>query len=240
MNNADVLKRLTDALTIVTKYCEITPAEIEAAFKASYESISIPAKPSVSPEPLQPAIRAFIGSMLNAWNNNSQFVDEEGRPIPLPKGGPNVSIETLFRLVNRSTTEDIADFDADQALQILTDHRVVEPDADGNYRIVRRYLRVNTARGAGATSQLAYIAEFAETVAHNTWEGQGGRFCLVARVGGFPKSKMPLINSMLENQGMQFLEHIDKVIEEQKSASPSPEDAGISVGVGVYLLEQDK
>ena len=180
----------------------------------------------------------FFGAIITTWRRDSDYVDNEGEPIPLPLSGADISVEALYERVCSVHADIAAGRTFDESLQRLTSHNVVQQGDDGMFRLVADYFRVNQEGSTSAVNQLDYISRFVSTSAYNVLNsGPQGRFQRAANVRNFPVSQLPVLNRMVREHGMDLLTRIDSFLEE--SADAAPDNRRSLAGVGVYMYVND-
>jgi len=233
-----LLAKFADAATVVTKQCGISLDDIVRAFSDSYNRVEIP--PTTSPAEsglMTVKQRNLFARMISVWRRRSEFVDEDGEPILLPASGAALSLVSLFETAAASDAAGTAGATPAVAIATLESHGAIHRQEDGRYALTATAFVVNANTSAGAVSNLSYLAEYAGTIAHNAYGGQGGRFNRVARTVGFPENKLPVVVAMLEERGTIFLQQVDQFIMKEK------ENAGDvsgkrKVAVGLFLIDE--
>jgi len=232
------LDRLTDALAIVAQYAALSEEDVASALHRSFKKNVVTLSSDVVSASLPDDQRYLISSMLTMWRSTAEFLDDEGAPTSVSLMGDSASLQSLHRQTCEASRGRVPDVPLQKIVDIMVEYKAIVPTEEGTYSPAQfLMLRTKSDGKAGAASLLTYAAEFLETGAHNVYEAQGGRFCRIARTKGFPGSKLSLVNGMLENQGMKFLEHIDKFIEEQKVADTQAEMDVLDIGIGLYMFQ---
>lgn len=233
----NILAETADAMTLVLKYCGLSLEQVNEAFRDSYERVEIPESAESTLEPITPEATRFIGNLITNWRTKPEFLDKLGAPLDLPKTGAGQSLQSLFERTADGASDSSLDISFEEVATRLVEHDAAQITPDGHYKLIISYLHVNSRDTAGAAVQLDYIRNFARTIAHNTYQGQGGRCCLVARCHRFPVQKIALINGLLEDQGLNFLESLDEELDRYYVPPSDTETATIKLGVGLYLIE---
>lgn len=230
-----LLAQITDAMALLLKYCDIDEKTVHDEIARSYREIVAPAAEGSTTDPLTLAERNLLGRMLTYWRTMPMYVDDEGSPIPLPPEGDELSMETLFAEAAKGDRSDLSGIDAAKAVRVMLGKTIIT-NAAGEYYPKSYSFKVNADTRSGAILNLAYLAEFSGTAAHNAYKGQGGRFSAVARVQGLPADQVPLVKAALNDQGGQFLIEMDAFIESKKAIGNVDGELR-DIGIGMYLLD---
>ena len=228
--------RIAKALAYLLRRADIEPAEFAALLaQHSGPREGLPSEDSGGVA-LEDDLVIHATAILATWYQDPQYVDDHADPLSVPLDGKSPSVRALFDATRRDRAYGDAEFK--ELARRLEAHGSIERLDSGQYRPIKRTFAVN-AMGPAMIALLARLAGFIETVAFNA--EQGGRFERIAKVSGFPADAVPLVIAALEDEGMQFLEQIDGVLESKRDASKSAGGTGTKeLGVGVYLLERDE
>jgi len=233
----NLLNKLIDSMVLLLKYCDIDEQTVHESITRSYANTVIPTPEKPKSPPLPLAHRNLLGRILSYWRTKATYVDEEGEPRPLPRRGPDPSFESLLNQAASDGGSALMDLTPDIAADLLVSHKSAELNAEGHIFPIAYYFRTNSDTLAGSISNLAYLAEFAGTAAHNALGGQGGRFNAVARVQALPAEQVPVINAKLMDQGSKFLISVDSFMESMKCTDETIPNLR-NVGIGMYLIDE--
>ena len=232
------LLALTDALVVFTKQAGVSETEFHQAVSESYARVEVD-MPSAEPgSTISLDHRNLFGHILSVWHNDAVYLDEKGNPLALPKdasSGP--SFTALFQEGLSAKPPTTGSIDAATALDVLCTHESIRCEEDGRYLPVSTSFYVNRIPGVGLLASLAYVAEYAATMAVNARPDDETRFVRVARTQNFPARNLPSINAMLLEEGLQFLQEVDAFIE-RESADRTEDDELRDVGIGLYFLNE--
>lgn len=230
-----LLAQITDAMALLLKYCDVGEKAVHDEIARSYREIEAPEAEGSTSDPLTLAERNLLGRMLTYWRTMPMYVDDEGSPIPLPLEGDHLSMEALFAEAVKGDRSDLSGINAAKAVRVMLG-MTLDTNADGHYYPKSYSFKVRADTRAGAVLNLAYLAEFSGTAAHNAYKGQGGRFSAVARVQGLPADQLPLVKAALDEQGGQFLIEMDAFIESKKAIGNVDGELR-DIGIGMYFLD---
>jgi hypothetical protein len=113
----------------------------------------------------------------------------------------------------------------------------IERREDCLYYRTLDYFLANTRTGRSAPALFDYAIDYVHTSRHNIRYGGSadGHFQRVAETPDFPANKVPKINQMMEEHGMDFLKLVDGFITDEARESNPPAENAVNVGVGLYL-----
>ena len=231
------IERIAEALIYLLRLADISPAEFAALLSQFDNPGLLLTTGELGDITLDEDAVILATGVLAAWYQDARYVDEVGDPLPLPLDGDSHSVRALFDQMG-ATAQGLSDDVVTDIIERLVTHDSLQRMPDGLYLPLKRTFRVN-AKGPAMNAVFARLASFIETVSFNA--KHGGRFERTAKVKGFPPEAVPLVIASLEESGMQFLEQIDRVLEEERDqATPGPAAQTKEIGVGVYLLERDE
>lgn len=231
-----VLRRLADALAIVFGYAGLPQDKVLAAIAEGMGAAKLPAEASLLALHSTEDQLEVYAAMITIWWTSPKFTSESGQPIVLPVSGSEASIETLLAAALRVNSQVRETFDPVDVAARLVATGNAQPTEDGGVRVLQRGFQFRQDAQLSALLDLARVADFATTVAHNAYDSQGGRFERVARVKNFPVSKIPIVNQRLKDHGMSLLEDIDSYIENERGDLPTEPTEVTEIGVGMYML----
>ena len=188
----------------------------------------------------------FLAALMGYWRAEAAFTTTKGEPAALPKYGKAQSLEALFKLsVARFGTTDHK-LKLDECIDLLLQYEAIDEDGTGTYVQIRDDFSVAGGRGASGHGDealviLNYVAEFAETLAHNITNPTDRRFQKVARSNNFPLRKLPVLRELMQAQAMGFLHFLDNTMEseEEKESGDAEGAETVRVGAGVYLIVEE-
>jgi hypothetical protein len=110
-------------------------------------------------EPMHPGHVADLSHVLARWHADEQYVDADGRPVPLPLDGPEPSLKSLVSRV-------LPSIDPAQAIQWLTELKGIRRDGR-RFLPTDKYLAFNRLPVAAWAHGLAAVLGMLRTVEHN-------------------------------------------------------------------------
>lgn len=232
------LKRLVDGLTVILKLFGISEEQLRQIVHESYSSVSLPDTHQHPDPDFIPETSPFLAAMISYWHSEPDYLDHLGSPLAIPKAGPSPSLEAIYQHVLKTFHHLKTKVSLDEAVHRLQRHgNVVE--SDGAYSVLERHFITNMP-GSGGHSSLSYAADFLHTCAHNSLKGsKHGYFQRTSNTPRFPADKVALIDQRLRDQGMDFLEQMDNIIEREKLSDPSDTRESVRLLVGIYLAVPD-
>jgi len=235
----NTLNRLMESIAVVGQYCDVSVDDMIQAVRNSYKNVTIPEPPMADSADLSTADRDRMGSMLSLWRTTPAYVDDDGAPIPIPERGEGVCLEQLYKLAKDPSVEESATASFDDVLRFLEISTSIERTADGLLsKSGYGGVRMSSPAHINGYAMLVYLTEYAGTVAHNLYGGQGGRFMKVSQVERFPADQARVVSRMLNRQGVAFLEQIDSFMEDKRADAEQINANDIRIGVGMYLIEE--
>lgn len=174
-------------------------------------------------------------ALIDEWGRNPRYVDERGRPRPLPRRGP-VSFESLFADANSSrgvTWQSLLE----QLLAAGTVHRDI--DRDTVTLVSGSYVPSATGDPTEALEMGAFaIGHLMDTVRHNVAAHASGEDKFYQRQSWayqVPVVELPRIRSLLREHLQSAHQRGDELLGAQEESEQRPEQA--LVGFGLYYFE---
>jgi hypothetical protein len=175
---------------------------------------------------------AAIGELLTAWHQDTGFLDELGRPLPLKMRARRRS----FRLLAERSVPKI---DPNLLLSELKRIGAVSIDSRKVIRVQMRSLPVYEDRRLAIQHTLTSLDSFIKTLRHNLNSPPSNSdqlFHRVARSGAFDARDIPALKIRVKRQAQSFLESSDnwmaRRLTNKKRISKSRR---AQVAIGVYL-----
>lgn len=186
-------------------------------------------------EPQQISPASHIAQILTGWHVDSEFCDDNGKPLPLKPDGDGPSLARLFKRY-------AGDMPHSALRKELIHLGLIEETSDGDYvaksrHYVRKKFDPNIVRYMGIA-----LYEHGSTLAHNIDQERKGpsRFERMASNTNVSAKHVKAFHRMIEERGQEFLEDVDEWLSghEVRPDTEKPEKA-VSLGVGVYLFQHD-
>lgn len=169
--------------------------------------------------------------LLTAWHLRAEYLDPDGRPLPLAVHGPAPS----FAALHEQCGGDVA---WTTVLKDLQRAGAVEVIEDGRLRALTRYfmpmpLDATTVARAGDV-----LHTLGNTLTLNVTRpaGSEGRFEGRATVPLIPAADVPAFRAFLEQRGMAFLEDVDAWLTDRAAVRGRPAGEMVRLGAGVYQI----
>jgi Family of unknown function (DUF6502) len=172
--------------------------------------------------------------VLAGWHLDAEYIDELGRPRPLPAAGTG---PTFAQLVRRYA----GDIPVTALTKELLRSGSIERAADGSYRALRRYYMPRAMDGQAVERAGAVVADLVTTVEHNLSRdaSEPPRFEGRAQNRHIDPRQLPAFRAFMEREGQAFLERCDEWL----SAHEAQPGAGattttLRLGAGVYAIQE--
>jgi len=187
-----------------------------------------------SQPPESPSSR--VAQVLSGWHVDAEFLDDEGRPSPLPMNGERRSLEALLKRY-------AGDLPHGAFLKELQQLGLIEKNGGDGFRVLARdYLR--GAADPDIVRQLGVaLHDHGATLAHNVnaERAEPARFEGMASTPRLAPRYSRAFAKFAEERGQALLEEIDAwlVRHEVKGTDDKGADPGVRAGIGVYLIRDD-
>lgn len=177
------------------------------------------------------------GRVLSAWASESDYQDDNGKPLVIAIEGDTPCFEDLVtRHSGGSTVRAILDE--------LVRVEAVKRNADDSVSLLRPFYLVDEAEQAIQQMQVVGFSagSLLETLEHNTRDSQTDlRFQRLVFEEDLPVSTLDDLRSQLRESGQSWANQTDALLTEQKAAAtkqPSGDKGTARVGMGIYYFEQ--
>jgi hypothetical protein len=188
-------------------------------------------------EPPKKSPLSSIAQVLSGWHLDPDFLDADGRPVPLPGDGDRQSFRALLDKYAGDTPHGAL---TKELLQL----ELVGKSADGVYEVrAREYVR--SALDPDMLRQAAVaLHDHGATLAHNV-DGERQTPPRFEGMASNPRVALHHVEDFygyLEERGQAFLEEIDAWLAKHQEKQTTPEQSnGVRLGAGVYLIhDEDK
>ena len=178
--------------------------------------------------------------VLSGWHQDTDFLDAQGQPLILPLEGALPSFAQLARRYG-------GDMPATSLLKEFKRTGVVEAEATGHVRVLKRYYVPSQSDPGALLRAGSVINDLGSTLYHNLYQADSEknkslRFERRASNIQMPAESAELFRAFVEQEGQAFLEKIDAWLTEHElhaDTGSAPESAPekIRLGVGAYLIE---
>lgn len=234
---SSVVRSIAKSLAILCKHCGIELDEVLSAFKEAYGDKHLPVGHIEEGVALLTAYKVDLCSaMMHRWRDDSAYLDEMGETKAIRITGEAPSLQDLYLKTIAWLEKPEEPVSEAECIQILTENDTIKVNDNGTVSAVGYGVRVGNS-SSGALVQLGYVESMANTAANNLIHG--GRWHLESRVADFPKSKLGLLNALLNDKGSSFIEEADGFMEEQRENRTASEET-TDVGVCLFMSERKK
>jgi hypothetical protein len=153
-------------------------------------------------EPMRPGYLADLAHVIARWHSDEQYIDADGRPVPLPLEGPEPSLKGLIARV-------LPGVDPALAIQWLTELQGIRRQGK-HFRPTDKYLAFNRSPVAAWAHGLVAVLGMLRTVEHNVSAPPPRR--LLERMAinpRFPIRALPQFHRELKRQAGEIVWRFD-------------------------------
>jgi hypothetical protein len=173
--------------------------------------------------------------VLSAWHQDRDFLDSQGKPLPLPLEGEGVSFAALLRRCGAG------DVRPSTLLKELLGAQAVRETRDGRLEPLKRSYVPQSMDEKLITMWGKRITDVAKTYVHNLTRPATAptRFERAAVNDSVNASALPEFQRFLEEEGEAFLERVDAWLtahEARADASDNPHGV-VRLGAGLYHIQ---
>lgn len=179
-------------------------------------------------EPMRPGYLADLSHVIARWHADEQYVDADGRPVPLPLEGPEPSLKGLIVRV-------LPSIDPPQAIQWLTELEGIRRERK-RFLPTDRYLAFNRLPVAAWAHGLAAVLGMLHTVEHNISAPPQER--LLERMAinpSFPVRALPQFHQELKRQVGEIVWRFDSDMRREEARLKG--EPVTRLCIGVYAFE---
>lgn len=180
-------------------------------------------------EPMRAAYLVDLPHVIARWYADEQYVDGDGRPIPLTREGPAPSLSALVAGVFPS-------IDPNEAIQSLIELEGIR--RRGKLFVpTDKYLAVNRLPVAVCAHGLTAVLGVLRTVEHNVSASPEMR--LLQRIAinpRFPVRALPRFHLELKRQAAEILWRLDEAMRREETRQH--EEPVVRLGIGLYAFEE--
>ena len=176
-----------------------------------------------------------ISRLLAGWHTDSDYLDDDDRPVLLAEDGPAPSFNDLVKRYG-------GDVPAITILRELKRIDAVEAESNGQFRATRRNYRPTDADHDAINRSASVLADIGDTVTHNLYHDakELTRFERRASNSRIPRSAVPEYRDFIYRESQAFLERVDEWLAEHEDSETDPNiDKVLRLGLGMYWIQTD-
>jgi hypothetical protein len=179
-------------------------------------------------EPLRPGDLADLSHVLARWHADEQYVDADGRPVPLQLEGPEPSLKGLISRV-------LPGIDPGQAIQWLTELKAIRREGK-RLLPTDKYLAFNRLPIAAWAHGLAAVLGMLRTVEHNISAPPQRRLLERMAVNPrFPVRALPQFHRELKRQAGEIVWRFDSDMRREEARRKG--EPVTRLYIGLYAFE---
>jgi len=173
----------------------------------------------------------YATRVLSGWHQDKNFMDADGRPLPLTRSGERRSFEALCGKYS-------GDVAATTMLKELRHVGAVVEAADGTLTAKTRYYMPMLMDPERMLSSGSVLEDLGYTVAYNLHrtDKDPGRFERRATNTRMPANALPEFREFIDKEGQAFLEVVDAWLSEHELDDGDNAES-IRLGLGTYWIE---
>jgi Family of unknown function (DUF6502) len=171
--------------------------------------------------------------IVTLWGSNIDYVDEGGKPLPLPLRGKGRSIQALASQTNPA-------LDLDELLQYLLRTNTVEQIGDA-YVLRQKWVMLRGIPGSAHGRSIRGLLGVLRTFEHNLLADSDSRswFEFMAENPHFPVTKLGPFDKLLRRLGLAMLRKLDGYMRHCEKHR-DPDEPTVWLGVGTYRFQHDE
>lgn len=200
------------------------PKDLQREFARICRGLPLPTR---AWEPMHPGLVADLSHVLARWHADEQYVDADGRPVPLPLEGPEPSLKGL---VSRA----LPSIDPAQAIQWLTELKGIRREGR-RFLPTDKYLAFNRLPVAAWAHGLAAVLGMLRTVEHNVSAPPERR--LLERMAinpRFPVRALPQFHRELKRQAGEIVWRFDSDMRREEARRKGQPVTRLCIGLYAF------
>lgn len=230
------LQRLANALAPIMLAAGLGIDDVVAVFRRAYDDVDEEPIARQGAIDINPDYARCIGGMLSVWRSQVEYVRDDGNCKALPATGARPSLETLYEDWASANPKNSVRLRAESAIELLVRHGVVVEDQFGMYSPTQSWFRINQSESIISGALLDYLTRYAGAIRHSL--DNDGQPYFNAHVSRFPRRKLPILNNMINKEGMRTLELFDDFLESENLPAESLEPT-VHAGIGMFMFFLD-
>ena len=176
----------------------------------------------------------YATRVLSGWFQDEEFLDDDGKPRPLPREGDSTSFESLCQKYS-------GDVAATTMLKELKHVGAVAEEKNGQLIVKTRNYSPTMMDPERMLSSGSVLEDMGYTIAYNLdrSESDPGRFEGRASNTRMPAKALPAFREFTRIEGQAFLEKVDAWLSEHE-IKDGDDSKSIRLGMGTYWIEGRK
>jgi len=230
------LQRLANTLAPIMAAAGLDLDDVIGAFRHAYDVVDEHPIPQQREVDINPDYARCIGGMLSVWRSRVEYVRDDGECKSLPTTGDRPSLETLYDDWVSANPKNSVGLGANRAIELIIEHGGVAPDKYGMYSPTQTWFRINQMGSVISGALLDYLTRYAGAIRYSL--DNDGQPYFNAHVSRFPRRKLPILNKMVNKEGIRTLELFDDYLEAENLPADSAEPT-VHAGVGMFMFFRD-
>ena len=173
-----------------------------------------------------------ISQILSGWHTDSEFTDDQGRPIDLPATGPTGSLSSLLKRY-------AGDLPHGAIRKEMRQRGLIEELQNEQLRVLKRDYIYSSLDPEIVRRMGIALHDHAATLEHNLDENRPSapRFEGIADNISMSPKALAAFQKLVEERGSTFLEEADGWLAQNETDQTTEADTRtVRMGVGVYLI----
>lgn len=220
------VRALLEPLARILNVSGCHPRELQREFVRICRELPVPKR---AWEPMRASYLVDLPHVLARWYADEQYVDADGRPIPLAREGPAPSLTALVSHV-------LPSIDPAKAIQSLIELQGIR--RRGRWFVpTDKYLAVNRLPVAVCAHGLTAVLGVLRTVEHNVSASPEMRLLQRMAINPrFPVRALPQFHRELKRQAVEFLWRFDDAMRREETRQEG--EPVTRLGIGLYAFEE--
>ena len=217
-------------LTAVFEFMLIGGMRSPEILKIAVRALGVADVEKSLPKPSKGVDLAFAGMILDAWHRNRRYLDDRGRPKPLPLLGRSPSVEALVR------AEHVAD-DPLELVRRLKSLKLIVRSGKERYRPANRFAVVAEPNSLVQQHAVRSLSTLLKTIKDNLAETQSSRGLIerTAEVPDLPIKYVAEFRDFARSQGWALLSTLNDWLELRRARGKMGRPRE-TIGAGVHLF----
>lgn len=173
--------------------------------------------------------------LLSGWHQDSEFLDPEGQPLPLPRYGPSPSFQCLFDRYGGDTSEQTL-------VKEIRKTNAVEIDESDRMVVKSRYYMPKQISDEWIGMAGEFLHDLGVNISYNMEADnkERSRFLGFAVDHHIDSGAMAEFREYMEVRGQEFLQGVDDWLSEHSVVNGTESNASpIRLGVGLFTIQDN-